>query len=651
MEYSRDAQVTNFGSQQHQYTRNLSKFLTLSLLLGLSQLASARGSYSGQSYSNDYIYVQAPAMNSNQAFTYTPVIPPGQIPDGQMDQVGHLWPRSVSYSMQTNSLEAYLQSDLKIGMKYNYSFNFDLAARNGQGRGMATPDGWYQLQIAVIKKSGVGLRGQNKKADPLERYVTSASMFLKVTNGSFARRISLRFPDIRETSRKHHLFIELIPLQEDCDENGQKIRCIKVDARGEADPDHSILEPRPGYKTYLLEMPFMPFMPAGGKVGDVDDLSDEEQAFLGGSLAKYIARAQLLKNRQAIQGRDQNSPAEHARKNNLSLMSLDDPKLSQSAALIRKILDNKSLGTIKFDDNQKAMLVSLCTQLVANQDEFQARNAKMPFQRERSAVVKTHIRWCTKDPATYMRMSRVLHVGQTIPSKIERLAQKPLTYTLMSNFMSNRSISRDAYSSVNIKPPDILIKMLDMVGIGFNHSVTVGNSRSRSEMGVASMADSLDFNYVIFNIPTTGSQQCLEVRGQNEPGTFFYVESPKGNMGLYICDRKDDAIIETPELYAHVFERCKDTTMMECDKLSQSVNVALRGEREVSAFFYAIRGGISPDHNNRVTPFGDMDKAESYFAGIPLMDTMEIITPVEFPQEKIPSFLELATGRNRLVID
>jgi hypothetical protein len=86
---------------------------------------------------------------------------------------------------------------------------------------------------------------------------------------------------------------------------------------------------------------------------------------------------------------------------------------------------------------------------------------------------------------------------------------------------------------------------------------------------------------------------------------------------------------------------------MECDSLTQSVNHMLRGELEISALFYAIRDGISPDHNNRVMPFGNMANAERYFANTPLMDSMKVVTPIEFESEKIPSFFKKISGQYR----
>jgi len=627
--------------------RSLTALALPALIFASAFFASTAHSRQPTPYSSsDYIYVQAPSLSTTHSRQYQPVISPAPVGDAEWDHVGHLWPRMVSYSMETDAVQAFMQPDLKIGMQYNYSFNFELNARNGQGRAIAIPEGWYQLQIAVIRKANNGLKGKSA-GSPYDRYVTSSSLFLRVSNGSFGRKISLRFPNITATSIKQHLFIELIPLREDCDEG----RCINLNAKGEPDALRSRLEPRPGFKTYLVEMPFTPFQPSGGKVRDADDLNEKDTAFLDGSLAQYIARAQLHKNREALVPRQASSPAAHAEKNKLYLKSLSDPAFAPAEPALRELLNERSMGVLKLGAAHASIFATLCEQLVAHQAEFQERHRAMPYARARAQVIKHNINRCAADPEKYMRLSRVLHVGRPVASKVERIAQKSLTYTLMANFMSNRNRSTDVVSTVSMKLPAIVVQVLDQVGLGAGHTVNFVNGRSNIESGLASMSTSLDFNYVVFNVPTTGSRQCLEVRPLQDPHHMFLNRQENAKNGLYICGPKESRVIEIPEVYAHAFERCKDTTMMECDSLSQSVNLSLRGEREISAFFYAIRGGITPDHNNRVMPFGDIQGAEKFFANTPLIGDMEIVTPVEFPREKIPSFVQQMSGSYREIFN
>ena len=58
--------------------------------------------------------------------------------------------------------------------------------------------------------------------------------------------------------------------------------------------------------------------------------------------------------------------------------------------------------------------------------------------------------------------------------------------------------------------------------------------------------------------------------------------------------------------------------------------------------FAAIREGVTPDHNNRVMPFGSFANAEKYFANSStVQEDKEILTAVTYPGEKVPSFFQL----------
>lgn len=640
-----DAAVTKIVIIRQEWSRLMWKTLGINLVSWLSLSAFAgpvQYGYGAAKPSNE-LYVQVPALNAAQPMYYQPVVGPTADSDLSGNQIGHLWPRSISYSMETDSVEAYLQPNLSVGMQYNYSFYFELGARTDEGKTLAVPDGWYQLQVAVIKKSGNGLKGK-AITNPYDRYVTSHSQFLRVTNGSFGRKISLRFSDVTTTAMKHHLFVELIPLLDDCGEAG---RCIQLNSKGEPDPQKSILKPNPHFKTYLAEMPFIPFQPAGGKSRDANDLRAEDLAFLEGSLAKYIFKAQNIRTRTQLASREVMTPSLHAAQNRLSLMDAADPSFTPSVkALLGQLLNDNNYGPIKISAEQKPLLTALCLQIITHNASFQERTKNQAFQPLRNDTLASQARWCADRPEMYLRLNRIIHVGKAVPGKVERIAQRGLNYTLMANYMSGRTKSMDAITSVTIKPPSFISSVLDQIGLSVGQTASYLSGRSVSQTGIGSSSVGLDFNYVIFDIPTYGSQQCLEVRTLDNMYTrdFFYDRRPEAKNGIYICGPKLEAL-KVPEIYTHVFERCKDTTMMECDALSQSINLVRRGEAEISGFFYAIRDGISPDHNNRVVPFGTYENAEKYFGNTPIAKAMEIVTPIEFATEPIPSFLQKITGQ------
>lgn len=579
------------------------------------------------SNSNELIFVQIPSLNSPQQIIQQPVINPNQIYENDFSKVNHLWPSSINYVMKTNSVEVELLSNMQIAYQYNYSFSFDLQARNGQGRAISIPDGWYQLKIAVIKRSGDGLRGRQIK-NPYERYVTSTSMFQQVTNGSFGRDISLVFPDVRETALLHHLFIELIPLKEECEHAGEKVNCINLDRKGDPDASRSILEPHPAFKTYLLEMPFTPFNPrdASGR-RDLNDLKNEDYAFLGGSLAKFIARAQLYRQRGSLQGRNNPTPAEHATKHGLKLMNTSDEAFKSASKELDELLDYRGNGVARQRNLPRSLLITICKQLAP---KFPDLNKQPNPQFVRAVSL------CLSNPEEYFQLNRVIHIGRPITGKVEKIAADTLNYTLMANVMSSRSHSEDTFESIGLKIP-VISKFLDQIGISLTHTRSVGNSRSRAESGIASLSTTLDFNYAIFNVPSTGAQKCLEVR--TLPASAFFTEKTDTSGGLYICGEKETQINNNPVLFAHVFQRCKSTTMTDCNSMVQKLNLSLRGDSEVTGFFYAIRKGVRPDHDNHVQPFGDMDKAEQYFANIPTTGDMQIVNPIPIRDNTAPSFM------------
>ncbi len=638
-----EATVTNLGPARH-----LTALLLISISGFMFSTAQAQVRPSMTQGQPELLYVQAPSWSASQPALNQPVVAPMAVAEGQWDQIGHLWPRLVSYSLETNSVEPYVQPDMRIGMQYNYSFNFELSARNSNGKALPIPDGWYQLQIVVIRKSRETIRTKAAPENPLERYVTSTSMFLRVANGSFGRKVSLRFPDIVATSLKHHLYVELIPLKDECEKSpeqgGGKFPCIQLNKKGEPDPLASVLEPRSDYKTYLVEMPFIPYMSSGGKIRDADDIANEPLPFTDDSLTRFIVRAQMYRGRLQMARTRSVSPAEHAANENITLESSEAPIFAPIKSQLLNLLNARALGNLKVTEDYGSLFASLCTELAnRNQDRNQLRYYPGLISLQKRALA-VQIKRCQAEPQKFLRLTRILHVGKPIASEVKRILQKPMVYTLMANYMSNRSSSVDTFTGFSIKPPAIIAKFLDQIGIGTGHTVNYANSRSLAESGIASMSTTIDFNYLALDIPTIGSQQCLEVRAIKESFSPFFDSSPGAKNGFYICAPVSTEKINVAEVYAHAFERCRDTTMMDCDTLTQSVNVPMRGDREISEFFYAIRRGVSPDHNNMITPFGDIEGASRYFANIPTNGAMQVITPIEFPREIVPSFIQRLSG-------
>ncbi|NJL25353.1 MAG: hypothetical protein HC902_09350, partial [Calothrix sp. SM1_5_4] len=46
----------------------------------------------------------------------------------------------------------YVQPNLKLGVQYNYNFDFRLKARTMNSSAQRVPDGMYQLTVAIVRK-------------------------------------------------------------------------------------------------------------------------------------------------------------------------------------------------------------------------------------------------------------------------------------------------------------------------------------------------------------------------------------------------------------------------------------------------------------------------------------------------------------------
>ena len=122
------------------------------LLMGLGLLLLSTSAKAYQTGNTIVVMVQSPAWTNHDLAPNQPIIRPPVNEETLAGGINDLWPKFVSYAPQTEYVETFVQPDLSLGVQYNYHFNFELGARNSSGRGTSTPDGWYQLQIAVIKQ-------------------------------------------------------------------------------------------------------------------------------------------------------------------------------------------------------------------------------------------------------------------------------------------------------------------------------------------------------------------------------------------------------------------------------------------------------------------------------------------------------------------
>lgn len=575
-----------------------------------------------------------------------------------------LWPSSISYTRETNFMNFNVGNDLSFGVDYTYSFTFSLGARRSDGEESKVPNGWYKLNMAVVLKESenlfrpaMGLR----QATPYDRYVTSVSMFVKVTGGRFNRSVRLSFPNVTSTTLINHLYVELIPLRKDCrDPKGRGIiPCIQMTADGrQPEPARSLIEPLPGVTPYLIEMPFVPYLPNGRSDRNPDDAPESISLFLTQSLSQYIAAARLYQQRlrpevEALDAR------EYAKRSRLHYLTINDAAFQkalrawlpneEASTQLKTIFNQEGLGTLALSDDLKKLMPVFCDLLFEHNQQYQASVARSPIKIVTQKAVQGRIRQCGVEPTEYLSLSRVTHIHKVnLQRPAERIFSRGTSFNLMANFMVNRVRSEDFTVGWTIKPQVVFLQALEAFGftippvLDWSYSISTMYGRSTSENMIGSLLTSLDFNVNAMSIPIASGASCLLVAPKKD-STF--IDSREGaSNGLYICeDEKRDFKVQ--EFYAHIFERGRETSTVDSfDPASQSINIGLRGDRDVSTFFYLIRKNITPKHESKVFPFRTLEKAERHFANTPQSLPRMVVQPLTFEREEIPSFLQKAFG-------
>lgn len=613
----------------------MTNFASLRQLVILTTLLAAHTA-SARYWTNDVIYVQAPAISgAGQANRLQPIIGPSY--DPSTDQVQAVWPSNISYRMQTAAAEQFVQPNLNIGIRYNYYFNMELAARNANSKRVPLPDGYYQILFVVMRTDTHG-----KFRNPYERFVTYNSLFLEITDGKVDREVPLEFDEIGPTALENHLYIEIIPLSNDCE--GRP--CINLDKRGEPDNFNSKLVPMPGYKPYLVEVPFTPFQKRDAWQRNANDLEHKAKPYQDSSLAKYVAKSQNFRAKKILAASQRVSPEQYARDNHLGFVSLaNNTQFAQSAGLLNDLIDSRDGGLIQITPKYHPLFQDLCQTLAKLNSGLQKQIKDVSLYGSRADFlrrVRQAIQQCADNPQQFMRLSKVTHVGEILDEKPVVRVERGLLYNLMANFAQSRSSAEDRVfgTSVGAGLPKIVSKFTEVLGINVAATNTVAwvNSRSTSDTGIGSVFNSLDLNYLVLEIPSKNSQQCLEVRVLPESKSIIRSTDPATKNGFYFCQPVSKETVTIREIYAHLFERCRETTLITCNSRSQLFNGVMRGDREVSATLYALRDGISPDRGNQIDPFIELASAQAYFDAVPVTGDMKVVTPIAFLKEKIPSF-------------
>lgn len=576
-----------------------------------------------------------------------------------------MWTDSVRYEEDAYFQEPFLHNDLKLGYRLNYRFTLNLSARGLDGTARTVPDGWYLMTVAVLLKETTNIYGSAVRSLQ-DRFVTATSpQFVRVTGGQANERVSLKFDNVTPIALNNLLYIELLPLKKMCEYpsgRGQITRpCVTLRPDGKpdtADSDGSQL--LPGYRPYLVQLPFIPFRANNGGNAVPED---ENSPFGNQTLAKFVFDARVAQKAQEMAGRAPVVTAEqYAKHNGLHFVDLSDPGLrlaskrwlrskefGDAVTMLRKILRAEALGTVTISEKYAELMPVLCQLLYERNKGYLQLEEQMTGALLGLPPADQSISFCRYRPEKRFRLSRVIHVGKIDRTqKITTLLNPQLNYMLMYNFISSRSRSRDLWIGGTGKPLALaqpLIKFVETAGFAlpFDFSYTVGQSQSqtKTEMGMTSMNEMMHLDPLGLHIPTVNSRTCLQVSLSETRLTPFF--DPKGaKNGLYICD-KVQARMNVREIYAHVFTAAQDSSIVKAyDPGTQAFNRLLRGDRDMSAFFVSIRSNLKPLHGPEIFPSQVAAAATDYFNQVAMAYPNMVTNPVVFERSLVPSLTQMA---------
>jgi hypothetical protein len=330
----------------------------------------------------------------------------------------------------------------------------------------------------------------------------------------------------------------------------------------------------------------------------------------------------------------------------------------RAESMLNRVLKSISAGVIRLDERTKEQFLgTICTLMSVDYGDLRTMRNPKAVQKY-ADIWTTHdlfrkTSWCMRNPTKIFAASLVTHVRRFDAAGVRTILQRPNKFNVMTNFLVGRGTSEDWSKSntagVGVSLTPTLFKPLDAFGLGIGPSVNFGVSNSHSTSTSNSISNSvansvmetMDFNTVILNIPAKSAQTCLLIKPINARNDFNFATRWDGRNGLYICETSASAR-DVSEIYTQVFSRPAPTSTVDAyDPASQAVNLSLRGDRDVSAFFYLAGDKIQPSMQDgtRIMPFSTLDGEAKYFAATPQLTSNVVVTALSFTENTlIPSF-------------
>lgn len=577
----------------------------------------------------------------------------GDLPTG----TSQIWPRSISWDRaEENFIQYYIQPlTMKMGIRYNYSFTFNLYSSNVNGASVKIPDGWYLLTMALVLPKQDDLYNETGISPPkttYERYVSSYKSFVSVSGGTFTAPVSFNIDNMTANGVMLKLFVELVPLNPTCTgRDGVARDCIVRDATGKPRQAGTMLSVREPYVPYAVVLPFSPSVVPNGGQRDPSFTFEGIDGQALSNLRKYVAMAGAYHSVRERQRSNPISPEGLARKFNFQYFSADSLWLLPARAQIKSLFRNSNPGSINLNDEKSNKLIDIICKMLTERSPAYVNRPKYdsPFGVMGGGNYNYFAQIfdrCRNEFGETVTLTRVTHMEKIDPSA-ETVLQQPLKFNLMSNLVVSRGESDDVSYSASVSqkiPFGILMSPLEMMGFGMSGNMSISHSKSKSTSTsiAGSLTANLDFNVIVLNVKAKLARHCLALRIIPRERSYFYSSKPGAVNGFYICEPKAEPK-SVKEVYTRVLFRPGQTPDIDIySQTTQRTNYLLRGDRDISAFFYLTSSNLMPnlESGQRIMPFDVLANADAYFNSTQGNFSNTIVAPVIFnsTRTEVPSF-------------
>jgi len=578
-----------------------------------------------------------------------------------------IMPASIQYKSVLHGLSPLLDSNLKLGLKYTYQFTVYVRAMTDANASANVPDGWYSMDMAVvlpdIDMPDVRALAGSVPLTPYDRFVSYGSEIVNVVDGKIVQEVSLRFPNITTTTIGTTLYMQLTPLQTECqNRDGQPVSCIQLNPLGLADKNKSQTVPKDGYISPMLSVPFVAVKTTDGGDATYKGKLMSPNPTVDASLKKYIYKANRYQaERRRILDTGSPSAQEYAASRRLHAISIHDPFLSATDPrllnkkspqhILKDLMNLGGAGPASLSLEQADYLPYLCSLLVAKNPRaiMPSSSAGLFASQLTPEDLSFAVQLCQSQSEKFLRMTVTEHILSK-DNRGLRLEDSVYNYNVSTTFNVSRTSANNYSKSLGFSPLEPIYKIADLmgvplsaIGVSANFSRVKADSRATGEIAGIWIGSPMEFRVLKAEIPVLESQRCLEIQAVPSRHSPLFDPTPNAHNGLYVCDDVSKTPHYVTETYAHLYSRAE----IDNPNRKQSFNAFVQGDRDLMTFFFLNREALTPNFDGQALPSDFLAGSRQYFATTPSSTPGMVTSPLSFPRELLPTWGNMITQKPR----